>query len=158
MTRNIIGLVFWCGICLGIGGLGAWATTPEIPGWYRTLVKPSWNPPDWVFGPVWTTLYVMMGGAAWLIWNRGGVRQQRRALGLFAVQLALNAAWSWIFFNRHWLGWAAVEIVCLWIAIAVTTWAFFHRSRAAGWLMMPYLAWVSFAVALNIAIWQLNAS
>lgn len=151
-----IGLAVVLGLCLGAGGLGAIATTPEIDGWYRTVAKPTWNPPNSVFGPVWTTLFVMMAFAAWLVWRPAGFIAAKVPLLLFTVQLALNVAWSWIFFGRHQPGWAFVEIVFLWAAIAVTMRAFFLRSRLAGWLLVPYLAWVSFAAVLNFAIWRLN--
>jgi len=152
-----IGLVLFVLACLGAGGLGAVATTPEIDGWYRTIVKPEWNPPDWVFGPVWTTLFVLMGISAWLVWKPEGFRGAPIPLALFASQLALNVAWSWIFFGMHQIGWAVVEILILWLAILATTVAFFRRSKAAGWLLVPYLGWVSFASILNFTIWRLNA-
>lgn len=151
-----IGLAIFLGICLGAGGLGAIATTPEIDGWYRTVAKPPWNPPNSVFGPVWTTLFVMMAVAAWLVWRPAGFIAAKVPLLLFTVQLALNVAWSWIFFGLHQPGWAFVEIVTLWAAIAVTMREFFLRSRLAGWLLVPYLAWVSFAAVLNFAIWRLS--
>lgn len=151
-----LGLVAWLGICLGVGGLGAVATTPEIDGWYRTLEKPTWNPPDRVFGPVWTTLYALMAIAAWTVWQRDGFRGARRALTWFLVQLLLNLAWSWIFFALHAPGWAFVEILVLWTAIVVTTLEFAAHSSPAAWLLAPYLAWVSFAGILNFAIWRLN--
>ena len=151
-----IGLVLFVLVCVVAGGLGAVATTPEIDGWYRTVVKPEWNPPDWVFGPVWTTLFVLMGISAWLVWKLAGFQETAIPLSLFAVQLILNVTWSWIFFGMHQIGWAAVEIVILWLAILATTVAFFRRSKPAGWLLMPYLGWVTFASVLNFAIWQLN--
>ena len=151
-----IGLAIFIAICLGAGGLGAIATTPEIDGWYRTVAKPTWNPPNSVFGPVWTTLFVMMSVAAWLVWRPAGFIAAKVPLLLFTAQLALNVAWSWIFFGLHQPGWAFVEIVFLWAAIAVTMRAFFLRSQFAGWLLVPYLAWVSFAAVLNFAIWRLN--
>jgi len=143
-------------VCLAAAGLGAAATTPEIEGWYRTIAKPAWNPPSWVFGPVWTTLYVMMGIAAWVVWQQAGLVKRGGPLALFAVQLVLNVAWSWIFFGLHQPGWAFAEIIVLWLAIAATMAAFFYYSQAAGWLLTPYLAWVSFAAVLNFTIWQLN--
>lgn len=142
--------------CFAAAGLGAVATTPNIPTWYAALAKPSWNPPNWLFGPVWTALYIGMAVAAWLVWRQGGVRQARRPLTLFAVQLALNAAWSWIFFGCHMPGAAFVEILALLVAIAATTIAFWTRSTAAGILMLPYLGWVAFASVLNFTIWRLN--
>lgn len=151
-----MGLILILLVCLGAGGLGAIATTPEIEGWYRTLDKPSWNPPDYVFGPVWTALYILMAIAAWHIWKPAGFRDAKTPLVLFGVQLSLNVCWSWIFFGLHQPGWAALEIVVLWSAIMATTVMFFRRSTLAGWLMVPYLAWVSFAVVLNYGIWHLN--
>lgn len=151
-----IGLGAFLMICLGAGGLGAVATTPEIDGWYRTVAKPSWNPPDYVFGPVWTTLYVLMAIAAWLVWQPQGFKAASVPLTLFAVQLVLNCGWSWIFFSMHQIGWAFAEIVVLWLAILATIILFFRRSSIAGALLVPYLAWVSFALALNFAIWRLN--
>lgn len=152
-----IGLAIFIAICLGAGGLGAIATTPEIEGWYKTIEKPTWNPPDDVFGPVWTTLYLMMAMAAWLVWKPAGLKSAAMPLMLFAVQLVLNIAWSWIFFSMHKPGWAFAEIVILWLAIVGTTVTFFRCSKIAGWLMIPYLVWVSFAGVLNFTIWRLNA-
>ncbi len=152
------GLVAFLVVCLGAGGLGAFATTPEIDGWYRTIAKPDWNPPDQVFGPVWTTLFVMMAVAGWLIWKPSVFKDAGQQLSLFGVQLVLNVAWSWIFFALHQPGWAFVEIVILWVTIALTIRSFAHQSRPAAWLLVPYLAWVSFACLLNFSIWQLNAT
>lgn len=131
----------------------AGAFTP--PGaWYQTLNKPSWNPPPWIFGPVWTLLYLGMAVAAWLVWKRGG---QGQALRLYVVQLALNAAWTPVFFGAHQLGAAFIVIVCMWIAIFLTQRAFQAVSRPAGLLLLPYLAWVSFASVLNFTLWRLNS-
>jgi len=152
-----IDLAVFIAVCLGAGGLGAIATTPEIDGWYRTLTKPTWNPPDSVFGPVWTTLFVLMGIAAWLVWKPNGFKAATVPLALFGVQLVLNVWWSWIFFGMHQPGWAFVEIVILWLATAATKVAFFRSSKIAGWLLVQYLAWVSFAAVLNFTIWRLNA-
>jgi len=125
------------------------------PGaWYQTLNKPSWNPPPWIFGPVWTLLYLGMAVAAWLVWRRGG---QGHALRLYVVQLALNAAWTPVFFGAHQLGAAFIVIVCMWIAIFLTQRAFQAVSRPAGLLLVPYLAWVSFASVLNFTLWRLNS-
>lgn len=144
-------------VCEGVGIVSAFFTTRAIPTWYATLTKPSFNPPSWVFGPVWTVLYALMGVAAFLVWREGlSSPGARAALTLFALQLALNFAWSWLFFGIQQPGWALVEIVALWIAIAGTIVAFFPISRAAGWLMTPYLVWVSFAAGLNFALWRLN--
>jgi benzodiazapine receptor len=152
-----VGLAIFLVVCLGAGGLGAVATTPEIEGWYKTIEKPSWNPPDYVFGPVWTTLFVMMAIAAWLVWKPEGFKAAATPLTLFGGQLVLNVAWSWIFFGMHQPGWAFAEIVGLWLVIVATTAAFFRRSTLAGCLMVPYLAWVSFASVLNFTIWRMNA-
>jgi tryptophan-rich sensory protein len=151
-----IGLAAIILVCLGAGGLGAIATTPAIDGWYGAIAKPTWNPPDWVFGPVWTTLYGLMAIAAWLIWRPSGFKAAAVPLTLFALQLLLNIAWSWIFFHYQQPGWAFVEIIALWAAIAATLAAFFAHSTVAGWLLTPYLAWVSFAAVLNFTIWRLN--
>lgn len=155
-TTRWIGLVVFVVVCLAAGGVGAIATTPEIDGWYKTLAKPPWNPPDSVFGPVWTTLFVLMGVAAWLVWQRGGSQARAFPFALFGLQLVLNVAWSWIFFGLHQPGWAFVEIVFLWLAIMSTTVLFFRCSKIAGWLLVPYLAWVSFAGVLNFTIWRMN--
>lgn len=129
-----------------------------MPGaWYASLHKPSWNPPAWIFGPVWTLLYTMMAVAAWLVWRRGGFAAQRGPLTWFLVQLALNAAWTPLFFGLHQPGWALAEIVLLWLAIAVTLAAFWRVHRGGAWLLVPYLAWVSFASLLNFTLWRMNA-
>ncbi len=129
-----------------------------MPGeWYASLRKPSWNPPGWIFGPVWTALYAMMAVAAWLVWRRGGFAAQRRPLGWFLAQLALNAAWTPLFFGLHWPGVAFAEIVLLWLAIVATLAAFRRVSRTATLLLVPYLLWVTFATVLNFTLWRLNA-
>lgn len=154
--RQFVVLVALVALCLAVGALGAWATASSVSTWYQTIAKPSFTPPDRVFGPVWTALYVMMAVAAWLVWRDGGLERARSALMLFAVQLALNLAWSFLFFKSRWIGGALVDIVLLWVAIAATVAAFRRHNQWAGILMMPYLAWVTFATALNFAIWRLN--
>lgn len=125
--------------------------------WYPTIERPSWNPPDWVFGPVWTGLYVMMGIALVQIVRAERHRVARQVgLGLFVVQLILNFGWSWVFFANHDLFGALVEIIALWLAIAATAVAFAATRRSAGLLLLPYLGWVSFAAVLTAAIWRLN--
>lgn len=143
--------------CFAAGLLGNLVTMPELPGWYAQLAKPSWTPPDAIFGPVWSLLYLMMATAAWLIWRQGGLVHGWVPLGLFAVQLVLNSLWSILFFKLQRPGWAAVEIVVLWLAIFVTMLVFSQRSTLAGLLLLPYLVWVGFASLLNWAIWQMNA-
>ena len=126
------------------------------PDYYGRLDKPAWAPPPWVFGPVWTLLYAMIGVAAWLVAKRGGA-DARPALGLWGVQIVLNAAWTPIFFGLRSPGVALVEIIVMWIAIAATTVAFFARRTAAGALLLPYLAWVTFATVFNFEIWRRNS-
>jgi translocator protein len=148
--RNSLALVGFIIITFCAPALGAFS----MPGsWYAGLNKPSWNPPAWIFGPAWTLLYTLMAVAAWLVWKRAGFT---RPLALYFVQLVLNAAWTPIFFGAHELGWALIEIIALWIAIALTQISFFRVNRAAGWLLAPYLAWVTFATALNYTLWQMN--
>lgn len=155
-THQTAGLIVFLILCLGVGALGAMATTPEIAGWYSTLNKPTWNPPPSIFGPVWTTLYLMMALSAWLIWRKGGLQKNRIPLAAFAVQLILNLAWSWIFFSMHQIGGAFVEITVLWISILLTGILFHKNSKLASVLLLPYLCWVSFATYLNFTLWQLN--
>ena len=143
-------------ICEGVGLMGGRWTAPEIPRWYRTLAKPSFNPPSWIFAPVWTTLYLLMAIAAWLVFSAPASSTRTIALGIFVVQLALNLAWSWIFFRKHALGAAALEVAILWCSIGATTLLFGQISAAAAWLMAPYWAWVTFASILNATIWRLN--
>jgi len=129
-----------------------------MPGeWYASLEKPSWNPPNWIFGPAWTALYAMMAVAAWLVWRRGGFAAQALPLAAFLVQLLLNALWSWLFFGLKNPGLAFAEIVALWVAIATTLLLFRRPSATAAWLLAPYLAWVTFASLLNFTLWRLNA-
>ena len=129
-----------------------------MPGaWYAALAKPSWNPPNWIFGPVWSMLYVLMAVAAWLVWQRGGWAKQAAPLRLFLLQLALNATWSWLFFGRQRPDLAFYEILTLWAAILATLDRFWRVRPLAGALLIPYLAWVSFAAVLNFTLWRLNA-
>ena len=143
-------------LCFLAAGLGSLFTMVSLGSWYAGLAKPSWNPPSWLFGPVWTVLYAMMAVAGWLVWRRGGAASQL-ALRWFAVQLVLNVGWSAVFFGLQLPGLAFVEILVLWVAIAVTLVTSWKVSRAAGILLAPYLLWVSFAAVLNFAIWRLNA-
>jgi tryptophan-rich sensory protein len=145
-------LLLWLAAAFVPAAIGAAFPAPD---YYADLRKPSWAPPPWLFGPVWSVLYAMIGVAAWLVSRRGG-SGTGRALGLWGGQLALNAAWTPIFFGLRAPGPALVEIAVLWVAVVVTTVAFFARRTAAGALMLPYLAWVTFATALNFEIWRLN--
>lgn len=125
------------------------------PGaWYDSLAKPSWRPPNWLFGPAWTVLYVMIAIAGWLAWKKAGLFSL--PLALYCVQLVLNAAWSGIFFGMRRMDLAFAEVLVLWVAIAATIWAFAGVDTTAAWLMVPYLAWVTFASVLNLAVWRLN--
>ncbi len=151
-----LALLGFLAACFAVAGIGGWWTSLGQPEWYGSLVKPSWNPPSWVFGPVWTVLYAAMAVAAWLVWKQAGFDGANAALTLFFVQLALNLAWSGIFFALRSPGWALVEVGVLWLAILATTVLFFRHSTWAGVLMVPYLLWVGFASALNTAIVRLN--
>jgi tryptophan-rich sensory protein len=142
---------------LVVGGISGLLTSGEIATWYRTLERPGWNPPDGVFGPVWTTLYIVMGIAlVTAVRSPSDERARAVAMGLFALQLGLNFGWSWIFFIEHQLGLALVEILALWLAVAATAAAFGRIRPVAGALLVPYLAWVTFATALTAAVWRLN--
>ncbi len=151
--RQSLALVGWCALCLATAGAGAFVS---IDGWYAGLDKPTWNPPAWIFGPVWTVLYLMMGVAAWLVWREGGWMARQRPLGLFLGQLLLNAIWTPVFFGMHQIGLALIDIALLWLALGATLIVFMRVSRPAGWLLVPYLAWVSFAAFLNFTLWRMN--
>ena len=154
-TRDVLGLAAFVTLCFGVSVLGGRAAAAAFPEWYATLRKPSWTPPGWVFGPVWTLLYPLVAMAGWLAWREGRAR-----LGplVYLLQLALNAAWPWLFFGQRRVDLALACVVALWIAILATVLAFWRVSRTAAVLMLPYLAWVGFAAALNHAIWRLSLS
>jgi len=158
--RPIAGLLGFLLVCYAIAALGALATVPAIPSWYAALAKPSFNPPNWVFAPVWTTLYGLMAIAAWLVWRTPKTGRQAKyrlsGLNLFSIQLLLNAVWTPVFFHFHRLLAALVVILCLLVAIFLTTHRFGKVDRFAAALMLPYLAWVAFATALNYQIYRLN--
>lgn len=160
MARNrfvdIVVLVLLVALCLGIGALGAAVTATSVEGWYADLIKPSFNPPNQVFGPVWTVLYILMGVAAWRVWRSADRDATRGPLTLFALQLALNLGWSVVFFGLQKIAAAVATIVVLDVAILVTTLAFRTVDRLAALLMVPYLAWAAFATVLNVGIWRLN--
>ena len=151
--KTILGLFGWLLACFAAAAMGGLFMPGE---WYASLKKPSWNPPGWIFGPVWTALYAMMSVAAWLVWRQGGWGKQRKPLLIFLAQLAFNALWTPLFFGLHRPGIAFAEIVLLWLAIATTLTAFRPVSRVAAWLLAPYLAWVSYAAMLNLTLWRLN--
>ena len=142
---------------LAVGGISGYFTVKAIPGWYAQLNKPWFNPPNWLFSPVWTSLYIMMGIALWLVWKSDASQKlKQRAIYLFAAQLVLNFFWSLIFFNLHQIGWAMVEIMAMWGMILLSIVAFANVNKAAAWLLVPYISWVSFATILNYSIWKLN--
>ncbi len=155
---EILKLIISIAVCQLAGFVGSLFTTPSIPTWYAALRKPSFNPPNSVFGPVWTTLFLLMGISVYLIWRKGvHDRYVRIALLIFIVQLLLNVLWSFLFFGLHNPSSAFVEIIILWLAILATLIAFIKISKPAGILLLPYLLWVSFAVVLNFSLWKLNA-
>lgn len=150
-------LVISLAVCLCAGFIGSIFTAGAIPTWYAALNKPSFNPPNWLFAPVWTILYILMGIAAFLVWRRGlSANGVKIALIFFALQLILNVAWSVIFFNYHSPFYAYLEIIALWLSIVLTIVFFYQVSRPAAWLLLPYILWVSFASLLNFTIWRLN--
>jgi len=154
---NIVKAIIAIAIPLMVGATSGFFTVTGVESWYQTIQKPSWNPPNWIFGPVWTTLYVMMGIALYLVWKEDTSEELKKiAIALFAVQLTLNFFWSFIFFNQQQPGWALVEIIAMWIFILMTIFAFAQVNKTAAWLLVPYISWVSFATILNYTIWQLN--
>jgi tryptophan-rich sensory protein len=155
--KRIAKIVAAVGVCLLAGAAGGLFTSPAIPGWYAALQKPAFNPPNWIFGPVWTALYIMMGVAAFLVWDRGWRRPGvRHALAVFAAQLVLNVLWSALFFGARSPAAALVDIFALWLGILASIILFARVSKAGAVLMVPYLLWVSFAAVLNVAIVALN--
>jgi benzodiazapine receptor len=154
--RSGLVLLGWLALCFGVAGISSVFVMHSLFTWYPGLVKPPFNPPHKLFGPVWTLLYTLMAISAWIVWATRASVCRTRGLRLFAVQLALNLLWSWIFFSRHQIGTAFIDIVALWIAILLTINTFRRMSTRAAWLLVPYLAWVTFAAYLNLAMWRLN--
>lgn len=152
----MIALVGFLVLCLAVSGIGGAVTATSVATWYPTLNKPLLTPPDWLFAPVWITLYILMAVAAWRVWRGAEGASRRRALTAFAVQLILNLLWSFLFFGFHWIGAALAEIVVLLAMIAVTAWQFRKVDRPAAAMFVPYLLWVAYATALTGAIWSLN--
>lgn len=153
--RQATGLLGWLVLSFAAAAIGALASV-QAATYYQQLAQPSWAPPSAVFGPVWSVLYALMGIAAWLVWREGGWRLRRGVLMLFVAQLAVNALWSWLFFAWHHGALAFADIVLLWWLIVATVIGFWRVRPLAGALLIPYLCWVSFAAALNFAVWQLN--
>ena len=152
-TQSALGLAAALIITFGAAYVGS---SFPVDDWYDALSKPPWNPPNWLFGPVWGVLYLLMAIAAWLVWRQNGLAGAAIPLGLFVLQLVLNGAWSWLFFGRHTLGVAFAEIVVLWVAILGTIIAFWRVNTTSGILLVPYLLWVTFAAVLNLTLWRLN--
>ncbi len=155
--RRLFALLLWIGICFLPAAFGAWLGKSGLDTWYPSLTKPTWTPPGWLFGPVWTLLYFLMGVAVWRIWVRFGWAGARVPLTLFLVQLVLNALWTPAFFGLQRPGLGLVVILQLWIVLVATVIAFGRCDRPAGLLLLPYLAWVSFAALLNFELWRLNS-
>lgn len=156
-NRNPVWTLALCiAVCFMAAGIGSVFTGSSVGSWYPTLRKPFWTPPDWLFGPVWTALYLMMGVAVWLVWLRRGLAGGAVALRLFALQLTLNVLWSMLFFGLRSPLAGLLDIVPLWAAILATLVSFWKISPFAGALLVPYWLWVSFAAALNFAIWSMN--
>ena len=155
-TRSIWILFGFLAATYAVAGLSTLFTAHAIPGWYATLAKPSFNPPNAVFGPVWSLLYTLMAVAAWQVSRQPRTAERRGALGWFWRQLLFNFLWSYIFFGQHRIGFALVDIAVLWLLILAATITFYRVSKLAGWMIVPYLLWVSFASVLNYAIWRLN--
>lgn len=155
--NSAAGLALFLGMSLVAMVFGGLFTSPAIrSGWYGLLQKPSFNPPGWIFGPVWTVLYILMAVSAWLVWEKAGQAPVKVALSLFFVQLLLNVTWSLLFFGMGRPDLAFAEVLVLWALILTVTLLFYRIRPAASLLMLPYLAWVSFAVVLNGFIWRLN--
>jgi translocator protein len=155
-ARQALGLAGWLFLCFATSGIGALASV-NAGAFYKTLVRPAWSPPGWLFGPVWSALFLCMAIAAWLVWRSCAAgRAKVLVLGLFVAQLAANALWSWLFFAWRMGGAAFADIVLLWLLIACTIAAFWRISKSAGLLLVPYLLWVTFAAALNWVLWRVN--
>ena len=154
--KNIPSLIVCVLICLAVGGLAGYATQTSVTTWFPTLNKPFFNPPSWLFGPVWTILYILMGVALWFVWKAPQTQERKNGIIIFAVQLVLNFLWSFLFFGMKNPLFALVDIVLMLIAITLTIIIFRKVSTKTTPLLVPYLAWVSFATVLNASIWWLN--
>lgn len=158
MAKSMLGFLGWFVVTFIAAGIGAWGSA-SAPSFYQSLTLPSWAPPASLFGPVWSVLYLLMAIAAWLVWKeRGWIGVARTALTLYLVQLATNALWSWAFFAWHQGGLAFAVILVMWGLVLTTLISFWRIKPLAGILLLPYLAWISFAAVLNFTVWQLNPS
>ena len=155
LRRQVLGLAAWLVLTFAAAAIGALASI-DAQTFYAELARPSWAPPAWLFGPVWTVLYAMMAVSAWWVWRAHGLAGARNAFVLFVAQLAANALWSWLFFGWRFGAFAFVEVLVLWLLIAATLASFARCSRFAAALLLPYLAWVTFASALTFTVWRLN--
>lgn len=154
--KNLSAKVLICTLtCLVLGMASGIATASSVQNWFPSIAKPYWNPPSWLFGPVWTILYILMGIGIALIWHTPHPKQ-KTAIRLFILQFCMNLAWSFIFFTQHQIGWAFVEIICIWTALIFTIFTFSQVNKKAAYLQLPYMCWVSFAAILNGTIWYLN--
>lgn len=154
-TNPLPSLLGWLALTFAAAAIGAWASASAAT-FYAALVRPAWAPPGWLFGPVWSALYLAMGIAAWRVWRARPHPHAQRALQLYVVQLIANAAWTWLYFVWHQGAWALAEVLLLWLLIAATSLSFWRVRRGAAMLLLPYLAWVGFAAALTWSTWQLN--
>ena len=155
-SRDFLGLFAFVILCLAVSGIGGVITATSVDAWYQILEKPPFNPPDWVFAPVWTTLYILMGIAAWRVWRLRSFEVTGKALAVFALQLGLNLVWSFLFFGLQRIDLALVEIVILLCAIITNMVMFWQIDRLAGLLFVPYAVWVAYATVLNASLWLLN--
>ena len=155
--REVLKVFAFIIVCQLAGAIGSIFTFPSIDTWYSSLQRPSFSPPNWIFGPVWLTLYTLMGISAYLVWKNGWKnREVRNALYIFSIQLILNSIWSLLFFGLNDLFLALLEIIVLWIFIVASIFKFYKIDKKAAWLLVPYLLWVSFAMVLNYYFWVLN--
>jgi len=150
---DLLGLAFWVALIFSVA---AFASQFEPGDWYAHIAKPTWTPPGWLFGPVWGMLYLLMGVSAWLVWRQRYNRSVSFPLACYLLQLAANGLWSWLFFGRQWIGLALIDLIVLVILVAITAAMFRRVHRSAGYMLLPYLLWVSFATALNFQIWRMN--
>jgi len=155
MLQSLPSLLAWI-FGTSIAAVGGAVTAKAAAEFYAMLLKPSWAPPAWLFGPAWTVLYLVMGTAAWRVWRDAGFRGAKVELSCYVLQLVLNMAWSYFFFVRRSGVGATIEVACLWLSVAATLVLFWRRDMIAGVLFVPYLAWVSFATALTVSVWRLN--
>lgn len=152
-SKDLLGLAFWVVLTFSVATL---ASQFEPGDWYSKIAKPTWTPPGWLFGPVWSILYLSMSVAAWLVWRHRSTAKASLPLALYLLQLLLNGLWSWLFFGRQWIDLALIDLMILVTLVAITVVMFLRVSKTAGLMLLPYLLWISFAAALNYQIWRMN--